>query len=45
MSDNMRMHDFAVELETIINTQDSNKAKQAVDAINDKLQLMSNKEV
>nr|WP_321267718.1 Hpt domain-containing protein [uncultured Sulfurimonas sp.] len=45
MSDNMRIHDYQVELESIINTQDSDRAKEAVDAIVNKLQQISDEEV
>ncbi|EDZ61710.1 protein containing Hpt domain [Sulfurimonas gotlandica GD1] len=45
MSDNMRIHDFTVELESIINTEDSNEAKEAVDSIITKLQQISSREV
>ncbi|WP_373004139.1 Hpt domain-containing protein [Sulfurimonas sp.] len=45
MSDNMRIHDFTVELESIIHTQDSNEAKEALKAINTKLQQISSRKV
>jgi hypothetical protein len=45
MSDNMRIHDFTAELESIIHTQDSNEAKEALDAISTKLQQISSREV
>ncbi len=45
MSDNMRISDFTTELESIIHTQDSNIARQAVNAISTKLQQISSKEV
>ena len=45
MSDNMRIHDFTSELESIIHTQDSNIAKVAIDTISAKLEQISNIEV
>ena len=41
MSDNMRIHDFTSELESIIHTQDSNIAKVAIDTISAKLEQIS----
>ena len=45
MSDNMRIHDFTSELESIINTEDSSVAKEAIDTISAKLEQISNAEV
>ncbi|WP_294961627.1 Hpt domain-containing protein [Sulfurimonas sp.] len=45
MSDNMRINDFTSELESIINTQDSEAVKKAVDAISHKLQQISSVKV
>ena len=45
MSDNMRIHDFTSELESIIHTQDSNEAKEAIDTISSILQQISSREV
>ncbi len=44
MSDNMRVHDFTTELESIIQTKDSNVAKEAVNIINTKLKKISGME-
>jgi hypothetical protein len=41
----MRIHDFTAELESIIHIQDSNEAKEALDAISTKLQQISSREV
>lgn len=41
MSDNMRIDDFKEELELIIHTQDANEAKDAMDIINTKFELIS----
>jgi len=45
MSDNMRIHDFTSELESIIHTQDAEVAKVAIDSISNMLQQISSKEV
>jgi len=45
MSDNMRIYDYTQELESIINTQDHDIAKEAIDAITHKLQQISDREV
>lgn len=45
MSDNMRIYDFTAELESIINTQDSKEAKEAIDAISNKLEQISSEKV
>lgn len=41
MSDNMRIDDFKEELESIIHTQDANEAKDAINTINIKFDLIS----
>lgn len=41
MSDNMRIHEFTPELETLIKTDDTDIAKEAIDIINAKLALIS----
>ncbi|WP_373036461.1 Hpt domain-containing protein [Sulfurimonas sp.] len=45
MSDNMRIHDFTKELESIINTQDADLVKESIDLISAKLEQISGKEV
>ncbi len=45
MSDNMRIHDFTTELESIIHTQSVSEAQEAVDAIRTKLEQISGKKV
>ncbi len=45
MSDNMRIHDFTGELESIIHTKHKNIAKTAVEQISTKLEQISSKEV
>lgn len=45
MSDNMRINDFTAEIESIIHTQDPNRAKKAIDFISSKLEQISGKKV
>jgi len=45
MSDNMRIHDYVEELESIIHTQDTQIAKLALEQISAKLNVISSKEL